>query len=58
MQNGAVAGKISGAGGGGFMLFMVPAEDRMNVINTLKNYEGQVSNCHFTDRGCQAWKII
>lgn len=58
MQNGALAGKVSGAGGGGFMLFMVPAEDRMNVINTLKNYDGQVSNCHFTDRGCQAWKIL
>jgi len=56
--NGAVAGKVSGAGGGGFMLFMVPPENRINVISALKKFEGQVSNCHFTNEGCQAWKII
>ena len=54
---GALAGKVSGAGGGGFMLFFVPTERRMDVIRTLKQFEGQVSNCHFTKHGTQAWRV-
>jgi D-glycero-alpha-D-manno-heptose-7-phosphate kinase len=54
---GALAGKVSGAGGGGFMLFFVPTEKRMDVIRALGRFEGQVSNCHFTKHGTQAWKI-
>lgn len=54
---GALAGKVSGAGGGGFMWFFVPAEKRMDVIRTLSAFGGQVSNCHFTKNGTQAWTI-
>ena len=54
---GALAGKISGAGGGGFMMFFVPPEKRMAVIRQLGRFEGQVSNCHFTKHGTQAWRI-
>jgi D-glycero-alpha-D-manno-heptose-7-phosphate kinase len=54
---GALAGKVSGAGGGGFMMFFVPTERRMDVIRTLNQFEGQVSNCHFTKHGTQAWKV-
>ena len=54
---GALAGKVSGAGGGGFMMFFVPTEKRMEVIRTLNRFEGQVSNCHFTKNGTQAWKV-
>lgn len=54
---GALAGKVSGAGGGGFMLFFVPTEKRMDVIRVLKTFDGQVSNCHFTKKGSQAWRI-
>lgn len=57
MQAGALAGKVSGAGGGGFMLFFVPTEKRMDVIRTLNGFGGQVSNCHFTKHGTQAWRI-
>jgi len=53
---GALAGKVSGAGGGGFMLFFVPSEKRMDVIRTLHLFNGQVSNCHFTELGAQAWR--
>lgn len=53
---GARAGKVSGAGGGGFMMFLVSAERRMDVIRTLGRYDGVVSNCHFTKHGAQAWK--
>jgi D-glycero-alpha-D-manno-heptose-7-phosphate kinase len=57
IQAGALAGKVSGAGGGGFMLFFVPTEKRMDVIRALNTFKGQVSNCHFTKHGTQAWRI-
>ena len=57
IQAGALAGKVSGAGGGGFMWFFVPTEKRMDVIRTLNGFGGQVSNCHFTKHGTQAWRI-
>jgi D-glycero-alpha-D-manno-heptose-7-phosphate kinase len=53
---GALAGKVSGAGGGGFMLFFVPTMKRMAVIRALAGFAGQVNNCHFTDKGAQAWR--
>ncbi len=56
-EAGALAGKVSGAGGGGFMWFFVPTEKRMDVIRTLNGFGGQVSNCHFTKHGTQAWRI-
>lgn len=54
---GAQAGKVSGAGGGGFMLFFVPTEKRMDVMRTLESFGGQVGNCHFTKNGTQAWLV-
>lgn len=57
LQAGALAGKVSGAGGGGFMLFFVPTERRMALIRTLNRFNGQVSNCHFTKLGAQAWRV-
>ena len=54
---GALAGKVSGAGGGGFMLFFVPVEHRLDVIRSLDKFEGQISNCHFTKHGTQAWRV-
>jgi len=56
-RSGALAGKVSGAGGGGFMWFFVPTEKRMDVIRTLNQFGGQVSNCHFTKNGTQAWRV-
>jgi len=57
IEAGALAGKVSGAGGGGFMWFFVPTEKRMDVIRTLNGFGGQVSNCHFTKNSTQAWRI-
>ena len=57
IKAGASAGKVSGAGGGGFMLFIVPPERRMNLIRTLNKFDGRVSNCHFTKHGTQAWRV-
>jgi D-glycero-alpha-D-manno-heptose-7-phosphate kinase len=57
IEAGALAGKVSGAGGGGFMMFLVPPESRMAVIRALNRYGGEVNNCHFTQNGSQAWTL-
>ena len=54
---GASAGKVSGAGGGGFMMFLIPPERRNDVIKRLDKYNGVVRNCHFSFKGCEAWTI-
>jgi D-glycero-alpha-D-manno-heptose-7-phosphate kinase len=51
------AGKISGAGGGGFMMMLVDPVRRMDVMRALKQTPGQVYTCHFTKYGTQGWKI-
>jgi len=56
LASGALAGKVSGAGGGGFMMFFVPPDKRMSLIRALARFEGQISNCHFTEHGTQAWR--
>ena len=38
LKNGAVGGKLLGAGGGGFMLFYVTQQQRHKVIAALRNY--------------------
>lgn len=57
LDNGALAGKVSGAGGGGFILFFVPLEKRLQVIRALEKEQGFVSRCHFTKKGAQAWRV-
>lgn len=57
-QAGMRAGKISGAGGGGFMMMLVDPVRRMDVIRALSGTQGQIFNCHFTEIGTQGWKIF
>jgi D-glycero-alpha-D-manno-heptose-7-phosphate kinase len=57
MEAGALAGKISGAGGGGVLTFLVAPERRVEVIRALRRREGQVLTCHLTRRGTDCWKI-
>jgi len=56
IDSGALAGKVSGAGGGGYIMFFVPLANRMNVIKALNSLGGEVSNCHFTKHGLQSWR--
>jgi D-glycero-alpha-D-manno-heptose-7-phosphate kinase len=51
------AGKISGAGGGGFMMMLVDPVRRMDVMRALQQRPGQIFTCHFTKYGTQGWKI-
>lgn len=54
---GALGGKISGAGGGGFMFFYCPQNSRYPVIEALKKYEGQVTPFQFTKTGLNTWTV-
>jgi D-glycero-alpha-D-manno-heptose-7-phosphate kinase len=54
---GAAGGKISGAGGGGFMIFYCPGNTRNAVITALKNFGGEVRDYSFTDHGLTTWSI-
>lgn len=54
---GAVSGKVSGAGGGGFIMFMVEPTKKKAVINALQSLSGFVMPFQFTDGGAHGWKI-
>ncbi len=57
LKNGAYGGKVSGAGGGGFMLFIVSPQKKLDVINALSSYNGQIVDIKFSYEGAQSWKI-
>ncbi|PWU00186.1 MAG: dehydrogenase [Bacteroidetes bacterium] len=54
---GATGGKISGAGGGGFMIFYCPGNTRFDVIRALGKFEGQVRQYNFTKYGLTTWSV-
>jgi D-glycero-alpha-D-manno-heptose-7-phosphate kinase len=55
--NGALAGKVSGAGGGGFVMFIVHPEDRRDLIDALNAAGGSAGPVKFAERGCETWQI-
>ena len=57
LEVGAIAGKVSGAGGGGFMWFFVDIEKRMDVRLVLERFGGEVSNVTFTKTGAESWSL-
>lgn len=56
-EAGATGGKISGAGGGGFMIFYCPGMNRYPVIDALRRFGGEVMNYSFTKHGLTTWSI-
>lgn len=56
MRNGAIAAKVSGAGGGGFMMFMCDPADRVRLSRTLAGHGGSLLDFHFHPGGAVAWK--
>ncbi len=53
---GALGGKVSGAGGGGYMMFIVPPEERYRLVTALNNAGAQASPVKFTALGCETWR--
>jgi D-glycero-alpha-D-manno-heptose-7-phosphate kinase len=52
---GALGGKISGAGGGGFMFFFTDFDRRHRVVEALAAEGAEVVHFGFSDAGLQAW---
>ena len=58
MKEGACAGKVSGAGGGGYMMFIVDPVKRSGVIRCLQEFSGSVSTCNFVEQGVDSWRVM
>lgn len=57
LANGALAGKVSGAGGGGFIFFLVHPEERFRLVSALNSAGGQADTVKFTSNGCETWRF-
>ena len=57
IRNGATGGKVSGAGGGGFMFFYCPGNTRNSVIKALREFGGQAKRYEFTAKGLTTYCI-
>lgn len=57
LRSGATGGKVSGAGGGGFMMFMVPPCRRVGLIRALDRAGGLASGVHLTTGGAESWIV-
>lgn len=56
VSNGALATKVSGAGGGGFMMFVCDPADRMRLSRALQREGGRLMDFHFNPQGAIAWR--
>lgn len=57
LSAGASGGKISGAGGGGFMFFYCPGTTRYQVIKKLTVFGGEFRRFQFITEGAVSWKL-
>jgi D-glycero-alpha-D-manno-heptose-7-phosphate kinase len=55
LKAGSTGGKITGAGGGGFMFFYCPGNTRYRVISELTAFGGSVRRYEFTKDGLVTW---
>jgi len=54
--NGAIGGKISGAGGGGFMFFICEYDRKYRVAEELQKLGAEAVNFNFDKHGLQTWR--
>ena len=57
MLNGTKAIKISGAGGGGFLLLYCNPMDRQHLTDAMKTMRGSVFPVNFSPNGVESWII-
>ena len=57
LQNGAVGGKLTGAGGGGHLLFYCKPTKKKNLIKKLTNIGLSHVPCKFTNQGPQVLNL-
>jgi D-glycero-alpha-D-manno-heptose-7-phosphate kinase len=54
---GAKAGKVSGAGGGGYLILLVDPSRRVEVQRALIKRGGDVVSFQFSRHGAQGWRV-
>ena len=57
LGEGAWGGKVSGAGGGGFLMFCTDPENRYRLTAALNEAGGAASAVKFTLDGAEAWSV-
>lgn len=57
MNAGSIGGKISGAGGGGYVFFYCPGNTRFTVAKALEKLGGRTQPYSFTKKGLETWHI-
>lgn len=57
IQAGALGGKVSGAGGGGFMMFLCDPPRREDLIRCLRRKGGLATTCQLTFAGAEVWRL-
>ena len=57
MMNGAIGGKLLGAGGGGFFLFFVPPSSKHLLLSHLEKEGLKASPFRFESDGLKSWKV-
>ncbi|MFX0195931.1 MAG: dehydrogenase [Candidatus Hodarchaeota archaeon] len=57
IKAGATGGKLSGAGGGGFLIFYCPKNTRYKVIQALQEFGGEFRRYQFTMNGLISWSV-
>jgi D-glycero-alpha-D-manno-heptose-7-phosphate kinase len=59
LNAGAHCAKISGAGGGGFMMFLTDPIyiDKVSAALSASHEGGLAYRCHFTGAGVKAWRV-
>jgi D-glycero-alpha-D-manno-heptose-7-phosphate kinase len=56
-QNGAIGGKLLGAGGGGYLLLLCEFDKRHILARKLEEHGGKVVNFAFELNGLQTWEV-
>ena len=54
---GVLGGKVSGAGGGGFMMFLVEPTRREGLKRLLTGFGGTAQGCRLEERGAESWIV-
>ena len=57
LKAGATGGKITGAGGGGFMMFYCPGNANYKVGEILSKLGGNLRSYQFTEKGLFTWSV-
>ncbi|NLK08499.1 MAG: GHMP kinase, partial [Firmicutes bacterium] len=57
-KNGALGGKILGAGGGGYLLVYCPFDKKHKIAAELEKVGGQIVKFGFDELGLQSWDIM